>query len=192
MIRHEQLSRTISHALRHEPWLYEIELDDEGWTPVGVLLDALRRSRPELTDLDRSDLEAMIASAPKQRFELAGDRIRARYGHSLPGRLARTPTAPPEILFHGTSPKAWQAIAADGLRPMGRQYVHLSTDEGTAREVARRKARVPVILRVHAARAYRAGARFYAGNPSVWLADSVPAEDLEPIDVVQPASDALS
>ena len=32
-IDHRELSKTISHALRHEPWLYELELDDEGWTP---------------------------------------------------------------------------------------------------------------------------------------------------------------
>lgn len=27
-----KLSRAVSHALRHEPWLYELELDGEGWT----------------------------------------------------------------------------------------------------------------------------------------------------------------
>lgn len=36
------LSRAVSHALRHEPWLYELELDDEGWVPVEQLLTALR------------------------------------------------------------------------------------------------------------------------------------------------------
>jgi len=29
-----RLSKTVAHALRHEPWLYELELDEEGWTPV--------------------------------------------------------------------------------------------------------------------------------------------------------------
>ena len=33
------LNRTMSHALRHEPWLYELKLDSEGWTPVEALLD---------------------------------------------------------------------------------------------------------------------------------------------------------
>jgi len=36
-----ELSKAVSHALRHEPWLYEPELDDEGWTPVDALVEAL-------------------------------------------------------------------------------------------------------------------------------------------------------
>ncbi len=35
------LSRAASHALRHEPWLYELELDEEGWADVLPLLTAL-------------------------------------------------------------------------------------------------------------------------------------------------------
>lgn len=34
----EQLSKTVSYVLRHAPWEYEIELDDEGWAPLEQLL----------------------------------------------------------------------------------------------------------------------------------------------------------
>ena len=27
----DNLSRAVSHALRHEPWLYELEFDEGGW-----------------------------------------------------------------------------------------------------------------------------------------------------------------
>ena len=59
---------------------------------------------------------------------------------------------------------------------MGRQYVHLSVDSTTAREVGRRKASQPVILRVLAGNAHVNGFRFYEGNEKVWLADHVPAK----------------
>jgi putative RNA 2'-phosphotransferase len=36
---------------------------------------------------------------------------------------------PPAILYHGTSPSAAKNIMSEGLRPMNRQYVHLSTDK---------------------------------------------------------------
>ncbi len=38
------LSKEISYALRHAPWEYELEMDEEGAVPVVQLLDALHRS----------------------------------------------------------------------------------------------------------------------------------------------------
>lgn len=31
---HEKVSKVVAHALRHEPWRYELELDEAGWVPV--------------------------------------------------------------------------------------------------------------------------------------------------------------
>jgi putative RNA 2'-phosphotransferase len=171
---YERLSRTMAHALRHEPWVYELEVDEEGWAPLDQLLVALRTKRREWRDLDRSDLREMMRRADKRRYEIRGDRIRALYGHSLPGTLSREEARPPERLFHGTSPGALPGIRDEGLRPMGRQHVHLSTDRPTAREVGRRKARDPAILLVRAREAHRDGVSFYRGNEKVWLSDPVP------------------
>lgn len=33
-----KLSKEISYALRHAPWEYELELDDEGWVDIEQLL----------------------------------------------------------------------------------------------------------------------------------------------------------
>lgn len=169
-----ELSRCVSHALRHEPWLYELELDDEGWTFVQPLLDALRRQDPEWASLQSRDLEEMIRSSSKKRHELRGGQIRAFYGHSLPGKLCKVPAIPPDVLYHGTSPELAEKILEEGLKPMGRQYVHLSTDQATAREVGIRKSSHPVILVIRAVRANQEGCLFYEGNENVWLADYVP------------------
>jgi putative RNA 2'-phosphotransferase len=168
------LSRTMSHALRHEPWLYELELDAEGWTPVEALLAALRGERTDWTDLSADDFAQVIATSSKRRHEMADGRIRALYGHSIPGKLARIASTPPAQLYHGTSPETLDAIRQSGLQPMARQYVHLSNNRADAIEVGRRKHRQPVILVVDAARAATAGVAFYAGNDKVWLADRVP------------------
>jgi putative RNA 2'-phosphotransferase len=118
----------------------------------------------------------MVATSSKQRHEIDGGRIRAIYGHSIPARIARTPAEPPPLLYHGTSPEAAAVILAEGLRPMARQYVHLSVDTPMARSVGSRKANEPVLLVVRAVDAARTGVAFYAGNDKVWLADEVPAE----------------
>ena len=176
-----RLSKTLAHALRHAPHEYELELDDEGWVPVATVLAALRAEREAWAAVDEDDLRAMMAAATKQRYELDADRgrIRARYGHSLPGKLLRTPAAPPATLWHGTTAAVAEVILAQGLRPMGRQYVHLSIDTATAAEVGRRKGGRLVLLRVRAGDAHAAGVAFYAGNDKVWLADRVPATYVE-------------
>lgn len=126
--------------------------------------------------MDRDDLVRMGASSSKRRYEIKGDRIRALYGHSVPGHIAKVEAAPPERLFHGTSPRVWEVIRVEGLRPMGRQYVHLSVDVATAEQVGRRKASTPVVLSVRAGEACERGVRFLRGNEMVWLAEVVPAE----------------
>lgn len=170
------LSRAVSHALRHEPWLYELELDEEGWVPVDQLIDALRAKGGGWESIDRSSLDRMLTTAAKRRHELEDDRIRALYGHSLAGRIQKRPAVPPARLFHGTAPQTWAVIKVDGLLPMGRQHVHLSVDRETAMSVGRRKSASPVIVTIDAAVAASSGVTFYAGNDLVWLADSVPAE----------------
>ncbi|WP_176728965.1 RNA 2'-phosphotransferase [Thermogemmatispora onikobensis] len=173
-IDNRSLSRTIAHALRHQPGRYGLELDEEGWVPVADLLRALRQHRASWRDLREEDLEAMMASAEKQRYELRDGKIRALYGHSLPRRLPKPEATPPEILYHGTSSEALPAIRQEGLKPMRRQYVHLSTDTATARQVGRRRTHRPVILVVRAREASEQGIRFYRGNDQTWLADAIP------------------
>lgn len=175
------LSRTISHALRHEPWLYELELDEEGWVEVEALLSALRSECRKWRQLTRQDIVQVMEAADKQRFELRDSWIRALYGHSTPQRLQKVAAAPPTFLFHGTAPETAEVVLAEGLKPMGRQYVHLSVDRETARQVGRRKAREPVILEVAASAAHAADVVFYEGNEQVWLADAIPARFIEPV-----------
>ncbi|MDR1449461.1 MAG: RNA 2'-phosphotransferase [Propionibacteriaceae bacterium] len=184
------LSRAVSHALRHEPWLYELELDEEGWAPVGQFLAALREKGQDWETVSRADLERMLSTAAKRRHELKGDRIRALYGHSLPGRLRKQPTVPPARLFHGTAPQTWTAVKSSGLLPMGRQFTHLSADRETALAVGRRKSATPVILKVDAAAAAAAGVVFYTAGDPVWLADGVPARYITAAS--QPANDRFA
>ncbi len=169
-----RLSKTISRALRHTPWLFELELDSEGWVSVEMLLSALRQRRIEWQSLAGSDLADLIAQSTKQRFEMRDGRIRALYGHSLPNKLLKLPASPPDILYHGTIRSALASILKHGLKPMGRQYVHLSTDVETAQQVARRKGSATIILRIDAVAAHQHGIAFYKGNAMVWLADQVP------------------
>ncbi len=177
------LSKTISHALRHEPWLYELELDKEGWVEVDILIKTLSQEREGWKNLSTQDLEEIIKRSSKRRFEIKGNKIRALYGHSVPEKLLKEPVPPPEILFHGTSHRAWEIIKSSGLLPMNRQYVHLSSDKKTAIEVGKRKDKNPIILMVKSQEAFEKGIKFYKGNEKIWLADYVPAGYIDDIKI---------
>lgn len=82
-----RLSKAVSRALRHEPWLFELELDEHGWTSADNLLEALRKEVPEWSDLTLTDLQMMIDSAAKPRHEIQGDRIRASMGTARRAQL---------------------------------------------------------------------------------------------------------
>ena len=172
------LSKAASHALRHEPWLYELELDTQGWVSVASLLEALSTERPEWSGLQEADLQQMIVASDKQRHEIADGKIRARYGHSVDGRVKLVIDTPPQVLFHGTSNASAQRIRSEGLRPMARQYVHLSANVEMARSVGLRKDKSPQILVVDAAAASADGITFYKANDLVWLADEVPSRHI--------------
>jgi putative RNA 2'-phosphotransferase len=154
-----------------KPWKYNLVLDKEGWTSVNELLIALplhHHSNRWLRHLKRQDLEEMIARSDKVRFELKDDKIRALYGHShysssgLFTKIQKIASKPPDILYHGTSPSAVKNIMSEGLRPMNRQYVHLSTNEDIALQVGKRKTILkkeeqPIIITISAIEAYNTG-----------------------------------
>ena len=177
-----KLSKEISYALRHAPWEYELELDEKGFVPVVQLLDALNEGGGYSRDVTVEDLESIVHNSDKKRHEIIGDRIRAIYGHSIPGKVNYDSSTPPVILYHGTARKFTERIMAEGLKPMSRQYVHLSTDVDTALQVGLRRDSSPVLFEVDAESARIDGLDFYRGNDKVWLADEVPPQYLQLIE----------
>lgn len=169
-----RLSKAVAHMLRHQPWRYELELDEAGWVDLDALVAALRTER-RWRSLARADVEEMVHRSAKRRYEIADGRIRALYGHSVPGRIVRELGVPPPVLFHGTAADAATVIRDEGLRPMRRQYVHLSVDRDTAVAVGSRKGDRVAVLVVAAAEAYAAGVPFWRGNEAVWLAEHIPS-----------------
>ncbi|QQS11552.1 MAG: RNA 2'-phosphotransferase [Rhodospirillales bacterium] len=168
------LSRAMSHALRHAPAAYGLTLAADGSAPLDDLVAALREAHSRWSALEEADLRAAIDASEKKRHAIEDGRIRARYGHSAAVDIARDPTPPPAILFHGTSPDAVASILDAGLRPMARRQVHLSADRDTALRVGRRKSAAPAILVVRALAAHGAGVAFFEVDDRIWLADAIP------------------
>lgn len=170
--------------LRHDPGCVGLSLDSEGWADVDELV---RRAREHGRALTREQLVEVVGTNDKKRFSLSddGSRIRARQGHSIDVDLGLGPVEPPEHLYHGTATRFLGSIMAQGLRPGGRQYVHLSPDHETAVRVGRRHG-APAVLRIHAKEMHVGGSIFLLSENGVWLTDSVPAEFIEFADRREP------
>lgn len=171
-----QLSKTLSYFLRHAPQEAGLVLSSAGWVAVDDLLFALVRKGHGVT---LADLQRVVATNPKQRFEFSpeGLRLRARQGHSVEVELGYPPAEPPPVLWHGTPKRNRESIEKNGLLKGERHHVHLSTDKPLMIEVARRRGE-PALVRVDAAAMHAAGHVFHVTENGVWLTERVPAEFL--------------
>lgn len=168
------LCKEISYALRHAPWEYELEMDEEGFAPLSQLLYAINEESKYPKVIEENDIFHVMELSDKKRLEISGEKIRALYGHSIPMHIKKEKAEPPDVLYHGTAKRFLSSIKEQGLLPMSRQYVHLSVDLETAMQVGKRHDSEPVILKIDAKSAYNSGIKFYIGNDKVWLCDRIP------------------
>jgi putative RNA 2'-phosphotransferase len=167
------LIRCLSYLLRHAAGERGVEIDGRGWAALDDVARATRRMHETLGEITTGRLIDFVLRRADDRFEVYGDRIRARYGHSIAGVAVAAPTLPPKQLFHGTTAEAWASIRESGLRPMGRSHVHLTTDVAYARHVAEGKSAEPIVIHIRAREAWTEGATFRRASWHVWLADEI-------------------
>ena len=149
-IKLKDTSKFISLILRHKPGTIGISLDEHGWADVQELIAGINASGNHQLDMDL--LEEIVRTDEKQRYSFNEDHtlIRANQGHSIPVDVELEEMIPPAILYHGTGEKYVASIDREGLIPKSRLYVHLSSDEETARKVGSRHGK-PVIYTVDCA-----------------------------------------
>ena len=164
-----ELGKEITYALRHAPWEYELEMDDKGFVDIEQLLSAINEENKYSKIIDKFDIIKVMEVSNKKRLEIIGERIRAMYGHSFPMQIKYEEETPPAMLYHGTAKRFLNSIKKEGLKPMSRQYVHLSEDIETAKMVGKRRDSDPVILYIDTVEAIKAGVKFYKANDKVWL-----------------------
>jgi putative RNA 2'-phosphotransferase len=172
---YNELSKEISYALRHAPWEYELDMDNEGFVNVDQLIKALKKVE-KWKNIDIDFLNKMIENSEKKRHEIVNGKIRAFYGHSIPMRILKEEKIPPKYLYHGTARKFLDSIMENGILKKSRQYAYLSSNVETATIVGKRRDAHPIILTIDAEKASKDGVKFYFGNEMVWLADFIPSK----------------
>ena len=174
MVPPERISRFLSYLLRHRPREFPLSFDRQGFVPWDDLVAMVQERFQDVTEKEIRDL---LQSSDKKRFELREDRIRATYGHSFAVDLGVKSVEPPTQLYHGTARDLATTILRDGLRPRGRQYVHLSQSLDEAMAVGKRRDPAPAVIVVDARGAHAGGVLFYPSG-QLFLAEAIPSQYL--------------
>ena len=171
-----QISKFISLILRHKPETIGITLDEHGWANVDELIAGVA---DQYKGFDMSTLEEIVKTDNKQRYSFNETKtlIRANQGHSIPVDVELEEKIPPAILYHGTADRFANSIDREGLKPMSRLYVHLSSNIETANKVGSRHGK-PIIYEVDTVAMRNDGYKFYISANGVWLTKIVPAKYL--------------
>jgi len=170
-----KVSKYMSYLLRHNP--DGLIMDEYGYVDFERLVEKVR----ERFKVDKDFILEIVEKSDRQRFEISGGKIRALYGHSIPVRLKLEEDVTKRTLYHGTTPEAASKILREGLKPMGRRWVHLSSTAEVAREVGYRRTRNPVILEIDVEKARRDGFKFYKATDKVYLCREIPPKYIKRI-----------
>ena len=162
MVPPERVSRFLSFLLRHRPADYPLQFDRQGYVSWEDLVALVQDRFPEITV---EEIRGIIEGSDKKRFELNEGKVRATYGHSFPVELGLESVEPPSPLYHGTARDLAETILQEGLKPRGRQYVHLSASVEEALAVGKRRDPSPTIVLVDSRAARASGILFYSSGP---------------------------
>ena len=159
-----RVSKYVSYLLRHNP--EDLKMDDQGFVDLDDLISKVKRRFPHT---NRRLLTKIINESERKRFEIAENKIRALYGHTVPVHIHLNEDTQIIRLYHGKTPQAAQEIHEKGLQPMKRRWVHLSPTEEIAMEVGKRRTNTPLVLLIDASEASKDGIRFYRVTDKVYV-----------------------
>jgi len=169
-----KLSKLMSAVLRHIPYEIGIEIDKCGWTDIDKLIEGIKSRWPKYSWITKDKIVAVAITDAKGRFEIKYNKIRARYGHSVPVNIKYKIDRSLEALYHGTSAEKLRSIMQRGLIPGRRLWVHLTTDPKIAIEIGMRHGGSPVLLKVDRKCLYLYGYNVYKASDLIRLVKRVP------------------
>ncbi|MHA1269006.1 MAG: RNA 2'-phosphotransferase [Candidatus Helarchaeota archaeon] len=174
-----RLSKLLSLLLRHKPKIFNLKLMKNGYTEIKLdeLVEKIKK-QPNFEWVSIEKIKAIIELDKKGRFEISDDRIRARYGHSIPWiKIDLEHENVPAFLYHGTTSSAYKKIKIEGIKPMGRNLVHLTSSINDARNIGKRHFRKHehlILLKIDIYGLKSTGIEVWKAGKNVYVCNHVP------------------
>ncbi len=174
-----QKSKKLSWLLRHGAFDQGLAMDEAGWMDVEDLL--------VFFDMSQSDLELIVSTNEKRRFQLDDKRIRACQGHSINNRAITREALEAswdeyisdDSIWHGTTISVIESIGQEGILPIQRTHVHCAPNFDS---VVGKRSSSQVILEISSARIRKSGLNIFVASNGVVLVRQIPTEAI--IDLV--------
>ena len=176
------LSRILAGILRHFPEKFGLVMDGRGWIDLSDLVEAIGTERSGFTWLRSYHIKALVETDPRERYQIDGGMIRAKYGHSVDVELDDLPVADLKEYFYPVTEEEVDIILEGGIYPIDRKKVHLSTNIEKAVEAGRVRTEKPLILRIDGKKAMKDGLKIYRASKDVCITDSIDAKYLSKVD----------
>ena len=178
------LSKSLSHILRHGAIRYNMTVDHEGYVPVFQIQN--HQSVHQFQPLTLEKIQKVVSDCEKQRFSMkkVGEDwyIRANQGHS--GKVAEQlvdekmlepvlSSKDHPICVHGTDKKSLVKIQeSGGLSKMNRKHIHMSTQhKGSDHMISGMRATSNVMIYIDLDKAIANGIKFYISKNQVILSE---------------------
>lgn len=174
----ENLGKTTAGILRHFPDKYGLDMDKRGWVDVQHYVKALRNRQKRFHWLREYHIRALVATDPKDRYQIENEHLRATYGHSIDIDLDLPSEGIPDKIFLPTTSKEAELLLESGVKPSDRTYVHLSGTYESAVEAGAVRTDNPVILEVDAEKALEEGETIMKAGKEVYIAKEIPPDYL--------------
>ncbi|KAJ7644156.1 KptA family-domain-containing protein [Roridomyces roridus] len=171
-------SKTLSWLLRHGAKSEGLAMRPDGYVKVA---DLLANSR--LASLNLEALQAIVKADLKQRYDLLFEEesgiwwMKANQGHSIKSvKLDLAPIScvsdiPSGIAVHGTTKKAWESIATQGLSKMKRNHIHLAQGLAGDKVVSGMRGQSQILIFIDVQRAMDDGVKFFLSDNGVVLTE---------------------
>ncbi len=176
------LSRIIAGALRHFPEKLGLMMDGRGWVDITSLIEAIGTSRSGFDWLRVHHIEALVATDPRERYQIDGGMIRATYGHTIEVSPDDLPLADIDEFYYPVTEEEVDIILEGGLHPIDRKKVHLSGSIEKALEAGRIRTEDPLILKIDGKKAKKDGLKIYHAGKDVYITEGIDAKYISKVD----------
>lgn len=166
-----KLEKFLFYILGKRPDEFGLVPDHEGYVKLNELIRAMGEEK-DYRYIRESHIREILLSSEKSLFEMSHEKIRAadRSGIETFENII------PKILYCGVKRKAYAHILEKGILPNhGDSHIILSSEQGMAERLGKRRSNDPLIITVPVTTAIKEGVDFNRKGETLYLSRHIPS-----------------